>query len=531
MTYSSGASTFGSGGSGVVTQMIALGAMDAYIVKGASVTFFRFRYARHTNFAFESVAQTFQSMPQFGSTSQILLQRAGDLIYYMYVVIDLPGIRACRPGTQSNPDSFDDTECGVVPQFTQFPAYYNAPDPQTGASIPTCYAPEQADDNYFTSAGGCFVDLADNPSLQQEAYNLGLADWRLRNYGAAYNPAIDEQTDICSVPAGCFQPDIEAPVWCHWSNAIGQLLVKRARLVVGGHETDTLYSDFLYMWEELSGKAGKRLREMIGKRRSRKQLIRDARQAQRLYVPLPFWFTQTSGNALPLCTLQFHGVQVTIQWESLDNVIVKSSTDIQVNKVEGGGSINSSDLQAWLDTTYVYLDIEERNRFAMANFDQLITQVQHTSAIANSDQVDISVRFNHPIIELIWAVRRKSNERLNNHFNYTGIKGLDPVVDVELRLNNMTRLAGKEGRYYRLVQPYQHHSSIPKSHIYCYSFALYPEEPQPSGACNMSRIDNVDMNFHLQEGLGSEGATIILFGRNWNIMRFTEGLGGTLFNN
>jgi len=86
----------GATSSGILSQMIALGAMNAYINKGATVSFFRFRYNRHTNFAFESVQQPFGSAVQFGQQAEIVLNRAGDLIYFMYVVIELPGIIALR---------------------------------------------------------------------------------------------------------------------------------------------------------------------------------------------------------------------------------------------------------------------------------------------------------------------------------------------------------------------------------------------------------------------------------------------------
>jgi len=321
--------------------------------------------------------------------------------------------------------------------------------------------------------------------------------------------------------------------WCHWSNAIGQLLVKRAVLVVGGHQTDTLYSDYLFMWEELSGKAGKRLREMIGKRKSRKTLIKDAGNKTRLYVPLMWYFCLNSGNALPLCTLQFHGVQLMVEWEHLKKCVVVSDDDVEVRKTEDNQKLNNNDLIAWIDTTYVYLDIEERNRFSLANFDQLITQVQCIVRPATTNTVTVPLTFNHPTIELIWAVRRRSCEAQNNHFNFSGIDGRDPLEEVSLRLNNLNRFSGREARYYRLVQPYQHHSSIPKAFVYCYSFALFPEDAQPSGSLNFSRIDNIEMNFILQDGLGcnpKQGATIIIFARSWNILRFTEGLAGPVFN-
>ena len=180
--------------------------------------------------------------------------------------------------------------------------------------------------------------------------------WLKKNYGACYNPEIDE----CA--SGCDSVPIDDRPWCHWSNAIGQLLIKRAVLVVGGHQSDTLYSDYLYMWEEISGKAGKRLKEMIGKRKSRKQLIKDARQSQRYYVPLPWWFTQTPGNSLPLCTIQFHGVQVHIEWEKLSKCVVVSHNDVEVRKCVDQTKLSNNDLTAWLDTTYIYLDVEERNK-------------------------------------------------------------------------------------------------------------------------------------------------------------------------
>jgi hypothetical protein len=143
----------------------------------------------------------------------------------------------------------------------------------------------------------------------------------------------------------------------------------------------------------------------------------------------------------------------------------------------------------------------------------------------------MNLNFNHAMIELIWAVRRQKSEACNQHFNYAGKFGLDPIKFVHLRLNNLPRFTAKEGRYFRLVQPYQHHSLIPRSYIYCYSFALHPEKAQPSGSANFSRIDNVELVLDLQDQLSDETVTIIVFGRNWNVFRYREGLGGLAFAN
>jgi hypothetical protein len=223
-------------------------------------------------------------------------------------------------------------------------------------------------------------------------------------------------------------------------------------------------------------------------------------------------------------------VAIHVKFQELSNLIVKSSANVQPVRSDNYAPLADQDLRAYLDTMYIYLDMEERDRFATANFDQLITQVQVLQSDYTANVVDVTLTFNHPVIELIWACRRKCMEMENNSFNYSGLDGRDPIEGVVLLLNNQPRFQRRPGQYFRLVQPYQFHSSIPQSHVYVFSFALHPEEPQPTGSCNFSRIDNAHLVFDLQPGLETEQVTIIIFARNWQIMRFIEGVGGALFN-
>lgn len=481
-----GTSCIGATAGGTLTELIALGAADKFLTQAPTITFWRFRYNKHTNFAMEAIEQPFNTQVGFGSDVQVTLNRTGDLIYFMYVLIDLPGIKAVDPATST---------CGIG--TNTFPCC-NPCDPCQDGPAPEC------------------VCCAASSAQEDDVDELVLDD-----------------IDACT---GLTRP------WAHWTNAIGQFLVKRACLVIGGQVIDTLFNDYLFMWEELSGKPGKRLVEMIGKRYTRAQLVADSQENRRLYVPLPFWFTQTSGNALPMVSLQFHGVQVHICFEQLQRCVQVSDCDALVVKCSDCSPLVNSDLNARLDTTYVYLDIEERDRFATGSFQQLISQVQCYAITANSCQVRMQLNFNHPIIELMWVVRRRCQELCNNHFNYSGKWGRDPIRYVHLRLNNLPRFTGREGRYFRLVQPYQHHTDIPESYVYMYSFALNPEDAQPSGSANFSRIDNVELIFDLQEELFKPNAdqvaagvntdvTIIVFGRNWNVFRYREGLGGVAFAN
>jgi hypothetical protein len=188
---------------------------------------------------------------------------------------------------------------------------------------------------------------------------------------------------------------------------------------------------------------------------------------------------------------------------------------------------------------YVYLDRAERDRFAASSFEQLMNAVQRfTMPMTASPQAHIAINFNHPVIELIWAVRRRCQYEVNNYFNYAGVYNRDPIDQVQLILNGNDRFSRREGRYFRLVVPYQWHTDIPDNFIYCFSFATEPEKMQPTGSCNFSRIDNAEFVFSHQlylvqppNGGTAEQVENIIFARNWQIFKYRQGLGGIAFAN
>ena len=489
-------------GSGSLVEIIAKGSIDTYLTTNASFTFWKLRYSKHTGFAIESCNQPFNTSVSFGSESQITLNRQGDLIYYMYVVIELPGIVAQ-----------ESTDRSVPTQFKPFMDQSCAPCGKTDEEALAEYMDDGA-----TDASG-----SEKVSKLAAAKNR----WLREKYGHA------AELDCCADVEDC--PDNMCPelgnVWAHYVNSVGQYLVSKAKIIIGGSTVDTLHNDFLFMWEELSGKSGRRLTELVGKRYTRTQLVCDSRQRRQLYVPLPFWFTLHSGNALSLASLQFHGVQIHIDFAKLEDAIVVSGTNVTVKNASTGCCLLPSDLKASLECTYVFLENAERERFATTHFEVLVTQHQAFYYQANNSQLRLQLNFNHPVIELMWAVRRKCHDACNNHFNFSGLDGRDPLIKASLYLNNQSRFGEKSGLYFRSVQPYQHHSNIPDSFIYVFSFALSPEDVSPSGQCNMSRIDHVDLNLTLQEGLGKEQCTIMVFARSFNVLRYREGLAGLAFAN
>lgn len=466
---------------GALTELVAKGAVDAYLTECPSTTMWKFRYNKYTNFVLESTQLQFNQNVTFGSDVTVQVSKNGDLLYWMYVQIDLPGIVACASSTTTGFGSSSFACCDPC-------------DPCGDGPAPECVCP----------GSSSAPEVTDTTIIE----------------------SVDGQLEAVDTCTGLARP------YAYWTNAIGQFLVKKACLAIGGQAVDTLYNDYLYMWEELSGQPGKRLTEMIGKRFTVAQLVADSKNDRRLYVPLPWWFTMISGNAFPLVSLQFANMTVHVCFETLARSIqVSDCTGITVLKCSDGQPISNSDLKAWLLVTFVYLDVEERTQFACSCFERLITQVQSLYQTSTGSQVNINLQFNHPIIELIWGVRRQCQTLCNNHFVYSGKWGRDPVIGAKLSLNNQLRFGGQEGRYYRLVQPYQFHTNIPDGFIYNYSFALQPEDPQPSGSSNWSRIDNVCFSLNLQPELASEPVEVIVFARNWNVLKFKDGLAAVLFTN
>jgi hypothetical protein len=109
-----------------------------------------------------------------------------------------------------------------------------------------------------------------------------------------------------------------------------------------------------------------------------------------------------------------------------------------------------------------------------------------------------------------------------------GLAGYNPVVSAKIQLNGHDRFDEREGKYFNLVQPYQHHTNIPAVGINVYSFALKPEEHQPSGTCNFSRIDNATLNITLTNNtVGSTlSAQVRIYAVNYNVLRIMSGMGG-----
>jgi len=301
---------------------------------------------------------------------------------------------------------------------------------------------------------------------------------------------------------------------------LGQALIKYAEVEIGGQRIDKHYGDWMHIWNELSQEAGKKVGYglMTGAALGAESAETD------LYIPLEFWFCRNPGLALPLIALQYHEVKINIEFRALSEIVTT------------GVSASLSAASLYVD--YIYLDTDERRRFAQVSHEYLIEQVQFTgdesvSSLSNK----IKLNFNHPCKELVWVVQRDdvfdTLTGASDRFNYTDSAGANPVLIAKLQLNGHDRFSERMGRYFNLVQPYQHHTNVPKTGINVYSFGLKPEEHQPSGTCNMSRIDNATLQLTLTAASVSStvDAKVRVYATNYNVLRIMSGMGGLAYSN
>ena len=273
----------------------------------------------------------------------------------------------------------------------------------------------------------------------------------------------------------------------------------------------------MYIWNELSLPNGKKAgwETMVG------EDLAVNSPSTTLYVPLEFWFCRNVGLALPLIALQYHEVKINLDFETKENML-RSGNAASIDDM--------SSASLWVD--YIFLDTDERRRFAQLSHEYLIEQLQFTGDESlTSDNNRVKLNFNHPCKELIWVARLDDRATGNDWINFTDASGTSNITTrAKLQLNGHDRFAERDGNYFNLVQPFQHHENVPTNEgINVYSFALKPEEHQPSGTLNMSRIDTAVLN--LTAALHAEKGVLKVFAVNYNVLRIMSGMGGLAYSN
>ena len=330
-----------------------------------------------------------------------------------------------------------------------------------------------------------------------------------------------------------------------YPNATGHALIQEISIEIGEQEIDKQTGEWMEIWSNLTVPEDKRQgwNNMIGKTTGASQGNVTGSAVSLygplfLYVPLRFWFCKNPGLALPLLALQYHPIRINITLRPLQQMFV---VDNPSNNDQTVAAASITNMVLYGD--FIHLDVEERRKFVTNSHEYLIEQVQYTPSIsvdANAATVQIPMEFNHPLRELYWVIQRDAAVNAQQWFNYTSLtigesspSGYQNLINTALlRIEGYDRFDIRNADYFRLVQPFQYHTVIPiEDFIYTYSFALRPEDVQPSGSMNASRLDTLvlqlEMNNAVVPARGS--ANVRIYALNHNVLRVVDGFGGLLF--
>jgi len=527
---------------GGLMELVAYGAQDIYLTGNPQITFFKVVYRRHANFAMESIEQTFDGTANFGGRVSSTISRNGDLIHKMYI----------------------EHSCKII---------HNK-----GQSIGT-YILGNVEHYGHSLIKDCTIEIGG----QQIDKHISMW-YRVWSDLTELNPTgyFGQSKDINSESA-----EGNGTLYQYMtSNGLGLNTV-----------TSVLYSFTNFV-------ANDNTINNISYTRDDDGSYKSSITINKTFLPLQFWFNRNPGLALPLIALQYHEVKIIINFESISNLI-RSSNDHMFETTDGtkSGVIESSGttgnevtisnkvFKLWVD--YIYLDTDERRRFAQVSHEYLIEQLQYEEFNVSSPNTNLELNFNHPIKEIIWTTRNETEsngdgvggrnqvyptDTNNVNGDYTSSPGvsLDQMGGkFKLKLNGHDRFAARDSRYFTRAQVWQHHTGYGATptfgkriaklsvtdvlgkafkqgndSIAVYSFAIKPEDHQPSGTCNFSRIDNAELciedfqvfTLHDTNGstdpalvnvgeTGCDNIKVTVFATNYNVLRIMSGMGGLAYSN
>ena len=346
----------------------------------------------------------------------------------------------------------------------------------------------------------------------------------------------------------------------NYTDGVGNALIKSVSVEIGGQQIDKHYGEWLDIWGELNVKADHRVAydQMVGNTFDRDisdpvRLVGDSDHETTLYVPLRFWFNRNPGLALPLIALQYHEVKIHFEFEDSRHLIRTLGAAATGMPQSDSGDVTMKSCQLLVD--YIYLDTDERRRFAQVSHEYLIEQLQFTGAesISSNDTTrKVDLNFNHPVKALHWVIQHETflstsswaattDRRVtgNQKLRYSGVNhdatqtAYETFKNAKIQLNGHDRMSVRDADYFRLVQNDQHSEVVPRKMIYTYAFALKPAEHQPSGTCNFSRIDNAQLNLEFNSAAHTKtnDREMRVFAVNYNVLRIMSGMGGLAYSN
>ena len=365
----------------------------------------------------------------------------------------------------------------------------------------------------------------------------------------------------------------------YWVNAVGYALIQEITLEIGSQDIDTLYSDYLFLWEELTQRAGARVRESVGRFEwssfVEDDMIEWSSQARELFVQIPFFFNKyflEKGLAIPLISLTYHEIKVKITFAPVADVacvvmktetapfvdrwsLVTNSQDAIPRNKNTGTYLQSTDLVCKLLITYIYLDVNERNTMSQKDSEILVTTVQrqlNTVATEGLQQDSLKLYFNHPCNFLLWVIRPQNYKTADGRRRYSvGYKDMfdysskktnaaypfgdvaDAITNATLKLNSHERWPeNMSSLFFRVVQPLLKFENVPSAYLYVFVFAVAGGTWNPTSTLNFSRIEHTQLDLKYNNKTNDIAKSdVIIFTEAYNLLVSRNGMAGLRFSN
>ena len=513
-------------------QLVAYGAQDVYLTGNPQITFWKVTYRRHTNFAMESIEQTFNGQADFGRRVQCTVSRNGDLCYRTYLQVTMPEINqdmAAYARWLDNPGehliSMVEVEIGgqridrqygdwmhIWNQLTLTSEQERGYNKMVGNTTQLTYL---TDPNYANIATACSsADVPDavcapRKALPETILYVPLQFWFCRNPGLAL-PLIALQYHEVKINLELRPSDecLFAVSTLGGESANAGKSVKASEAYAQSLVAASLYVDYVFLDTD-----------------ERRRMAQNPHEY--LIEQLQFTGDESVGSSSNKIKLNFNHPCKELVWVVQKDEHVDYCASLKdkhsLFQLEGAQPFNYTDAY---DVLVNNVD-EFRDRGTGEN-------LKKTAATGDEESLELfsagpsggsSSNGNQVSDAAAFVLKEKS---LALH-----CWGENPVVTAKLQLNGQDRFQEREGSYFDTVQPYQHHTRAPDSGINVYSFALRPEEHQPSGSCNFSRIDNATLQLVLSNNTvsGSQTAKVRVYATNYNVLRVMSGMGGLAYSN
>ena len=532
---------------GGLMQLVAYGAQDVYLTGNPQITFWKVTYRRHTNFAMESIEQTFNGQADFGRRVTCTISRNGDLAYRTYLQITLPEIGQSLANTGASVGS------GVFARWLDFPGeqlisqveveiggqridrqygdwmhiwcqltlskeqergYYK----MIGNTTQLTYVcdPDFAEVDGPCSADGIRQVCAPRKALPETTLYVPLQFWYCRNPGLAL-PLIALQYHEVKINL-----DIRNIEECLWAvNKIDGTGEKVNNAYKQSLAAASLFVDYIFLDTD-----------------ERRRMAQNPHEY--LIEQLQFTGDESVGSSSNKIKLNLNHPCKELIWvvqpDANVDYCASTTTAGDLNKLLGAQPFNYTDaFDALPNAVHAFGGKQAISASGSTNNQFITTAGMFQDPFANDVQVTGTSAST-------WGTTSNTSDSgVSDAGTFVLAEtaldmhcwGENPVVVAKLQLNGQDRFSEREGTYFDLVQPFQHHTRAPDTGINVYSFALRPEEHQPSGTCNFSRIDNATLQLVLSNATvsGVSTAKVRVYAVNYNVLRIMSGMGGLAYSN